>query len=91
MVAERVDQVQLGAGRKRAHRGHRRGALVNADLDRTARFAGELDEQRSLRRRVHRARRDQARAERERAQARVVLEPGRGEAAQALREHGGQA
>jgi hypothetical protein len=83
--------VQLGPGRKRLHGGDRGGALVDADLDRAPRGARELDEQRRLGRRVHRARRDQARAERQRAHTRVVLEAARSEAAQALGEEGAHA
>ena len=67
--AEGVDEVQGGMARQGVDEDDRRGALVDADLDRGAPVARELREQRGLGRAVHGPRRHESAADGEGAKA----------------------
>ena len=82
--AERVDQVQRGVARQRLDEDDRRGALVDADLDRGPPVARQLGEQRGLGRAVHGPRRHEPTADGERAQAHRIAQPVGGEPAHGL-------
>jgi hypothetical protein len=86
-LPEWLDQVKLGVDGQRVQQHERGGAFVDADLDRPAPALGELAEEGGLRRRVHRARRNQPGPQRERPQSRRVAEAVGHAAADDLRQH----
>ena len=94
LVAERVDQMQRRVGTERVQHDERRRALVDADLHDLLAPAGKRGQQPRLARRVHRPRRDQARADGHRAQTRIVADAIGREAPDDLRDswphHGGE-
>jgi hypothetical protein len=66
--------MELGVRPERAGEDDRRGPLIDTKLDDSSCALGETRERSTFGVRVHRPRRDQAGAERDRAQARVVAE-----------------
>ena len=74
MVAEGVDEVQLGAGLEDLAEQHGRRALVDADLDDALAPGGDRAQQARVLLGVHRARGDQARADEHGAEADVVAQ-----------------
>ena len=74
MAAEGVDQVQLRVRAQCLAQGERRGPLIHPDLDHPPRGPRHLQQYRGVLGGVHRARRDQAHADRERAQTHVVAQ-----------------
>ena len=84
--AEGIDEMQLGVRPERLAQRQRRGALVDADLDHAPRALRRLQQHARVLLGVHRPRRDQTRADRQRAQAHIVAQAFRRQTTQACGE-----
>ncbi len=81
VATEGVDQMQFRVRAEHVAQRDRRGALVHADLDHPARARHRVQEHPGILGGMHRARRDQAKPDRQRPQAHVVAQAGGREAA----------